>query len=95
MATRPDREARGLADSIRSRPVPDSGTPGGATPYGLSARRLARSLTLSPSTLAHHVEGLEQAGLVHRAPWTVYDRRKVAVRLTETGRRAVGCFTGG
>jgi len=66
-----------------------------ATAYGLSARRLARSLGLSPSTLAHHLDVLERAGLIRRAPWTIYDRRKVAVRLTETGRHAVRCFTGG
>lgn len=64
-----------------------------ATAYGLSARRLARSLSLSPSTLAHHLDVLEGAGLIHRAPWTIYDRRKVAVRLTETGRHAIRCFT--
>ena len=66
-----------------------------ATAYGLSARRLARSLDVSPSTLAHHLDVLEGAGLVHRAPWTIYDRRKVAVRLTEMGRYALRCFTPG
>ena len=64
-----------------------------ATGYGLSARRLARSLGVSPSTLAHHLDVLEGAGLVRRAPWTIYDRRKVAVRLTETGRYALRRFT--
>lgn len=67
----------------------------GATPYGLSPRRLARALELSPSTLAHHLEVLEGADLVRRVPWTIYDRRKVAVRLTDSGRYAVGRFTGG
>ncbi|MGD8728299.1 MAG: MarR family transcriptional regulator [Gemmatimonadota bacterium] len=66
-----------------------------ATAYGLSARRLARSLGVSPSTLAHHLDVLEAAELIRRAPWTIYDRRKVAVRLTETGRYALRCFTGG
>ena len=66
-----------------------------ATVYGLSARRLARSLGVSPSTLAHHLDVLEEAGLVRRAPWTIYDRRKVAVRLTETGRYALDCLTSG
>jgi DNA-binding MarR family transcriptional regulator len=65
-----------------------------ATAYGLSARRLARSLAMNPSTLAHHLDVLERAGLVYRAPWTIYDRRKVAVRLTEAGRHAVRCLTG-
>lgn len=64
-----------------------------ATAYGLSARRLARSLGLGPSTVAHHLDVLEGAGLVRRAPWTIYDRRKVAVRLTESGRHALRCFT--
>lgn len=65
-----------------------------ATAYGLSARRLARSLGVSPSTMAHHLDVLEGADLVRRVPWTIYDRRKVAVRLTETGRYALRCFTG-
>lgn len=66
-----------------------------ATVYGLSPRQLAHLLGVSPSTLAHHLDGLERAGLVHRVPWTVYDRRKVAVRLTHTGHHAVRRFTGG
>ena len=66
-----------------------------ATAYGLSARRLARLLAMRPSTLAHHLNVLERAGLVHRAPWTLYDRRKVAVRLTDTGQHAVRRFTRG
>lgn len=60
-----------------------------ATAYGLSARRLVRALSVSRSTMAYHLDALEGAGLVHRVPWTVYDRRKVAVRLTEAGRYAV------
>jgi DNA-binding MarR family transcriptional regulator len=65
-----------------------------ASAYGLPARRLAGLLDLSPSTVAHHLDVLEQAGFVHREPWTPYDRRRVAVRLTETGRYAVRRFTG-
>lgn len=65
-----------------------------ATAYGLSPRRLSRALGLNPSTVAHHLDVLERAGLVTRAPWTIYDRRKVAVRLTATGRHALRCFTG-
>jgi DNA-binding MarR family transcriptional regulator len=60
-----------------------------ATPHGFSARRLARSLSMPPSTLAHHLDALEAAGLASRAPWDVHDRRKVAVRLTDEGRYAV------
>jgi len=65
-----------------------------ATEYGLPARRLAGLLDLRPSTVAHHLDVLERAGFVHRAPWTLYDRRRVAVRLTPTGRYAVRRFTG-
>jgi len=65
-----------------------------ATAYGLPSRRLAGLLELSPSTVAHHLDVLEGAGLVHRVPWTVYDRRRVAVRLTATGRYAVRRLTG-
>ena len=60
-----------------------------ATSYGLSARRLARLCCVAPSTLAHHLDALESAGLVSRVPWTIGDRRKVAVRLTPTGCHAV------
>ena len=67
----------------------------GATPYGLSAGRLARALAVRPSTLAHHLDVLERAGLVHRAPGTLFDRRTVVVRLTDTGRHAVRRFTRG
>ena len=66
-----------------------------ATPFGLSPRRIARALDVTPSTLAHHLDVLERAGLLHRAAWTLYDRRKVAVRLTVTGRYAVWRLTGG
>lgn len=67
----------------------------GATSYGLSPGQLARSLAMSPSTLAHHLDALERAGLVHRAPGTLHDRRKVAVRLTHTGHHALDRFTRG
>jgi DNA-binding MarR family transcriptional regulator len=61
----------------------------GATVYGLSARRLARSMSIAPSSLAHHLAALERAGFTVRVPWDVHDRRKVAVRLTDEGRYAV------
>lgn len=63
-----------------------------ATAYGLSARQLASSLEVSRSTLAHHLDVLEGAGFIRRAPWTIYDRRKVAVRLTATGRYVLRCL---
>jgi DNA-binding MarR family transcriptional regulator len=66
-----------------------------ATAYGLTVGMLARSLTLRPSTLAHHLDVLERAGLVHRTPSTLHDRRKVVVRLTAAGRHAVQHFNRG
>jgi DNA-binding MarR family transcriptional regulator len=60
-----------------------------ATLYGLSVRRLRCALSLRPSTLAYHLDALEAAGLIARARWTIHDRRKVAVRLTDAGRYAV------
>jgi DNA-binding MarR family transcriptional regulator len=60
-----------------------------ATDYGFSARRLARSMSTAPSSLAHHLDVLEEAGFIVRVPWAVHDRRKVAVRLTDEGRYAV------
>ena len=67
----------------------------GAPSYGLSPGQLARDLGMSPSTLAHHLGSLEHARLVHREPGTLYDRRKVAVRLTDKGRYAVRRLTRG
>ena len=60
-----------------------------STGYGLSVRRLTRALSVRPSTLAYHLDALENAGLIARSPWTVHDRRKVAVRLTDAGRYAL------
>lgn len=66
-----------------------------ATAYGQSAGRLAHLLSIGRSTLAYHLEALEHARLVRRGPWTVHDRRKVAVRLTEDGRYAARRLGGG
>jgi DNA-binding MarR family transcriptional regulator len=60
-----------------------------ATAYGLSARRLGDLLSMPPSSLAYHLDALERARLVTRSPWTIHDRRKVAVRITQAGRYAV------
>ncbi|MEQ1858288.1 MAG: MarR family transcriptional regulator, partial [Longimicrobiales bacterium] len=60
-----------------------------ATPFGFSARRLARGLRVSPSTLAYHLDALERAGFIVRTPCTVHDGRKVWVRLTDVGRYAL------
>lgn len=64
------------------------------TTFGLTPRRLSRALALSPATVAHHLDVMERAGLVHRARRGIYDRRKVSVRLTAAGRYALQCFTG-
>ncbi|MEX0836727.1 MAG: helix-turn-helix domain-containing protein [Gemmatimonadota bacterium] len=66
-----------------------------ATKFGLSPGALARALGVRPSTLAHHLDGLERAGLIHRRPWMLHDQRRVAVRLTDTGHYAVRRFTRG
>jgi DNA-binding MarR family transcriptional regulator len=60
-----------------------------ATDHGLSARRLARSLSVAPPTLAHHLDVLERSCFCTRVPWGVHDGRKVAVRLTDEGRYAL------
>jgi DNA-binding MarR family transcriptional regulator len=65
-----------------------------ASVFGLTPRRLSRALALSPSTVAHHLDAMERAGLVHRAPRGIYDRRKVSVLLTAAGRYALLCFNG-
>jgi DNA-binding MarR family transcriptional regulator len=62
---------------------------GSATGYGFSARRLARALSTAPSSLAHHLDALEEARFIVRVPWEIHDHRKVAVRLTAEGRYAV------
>lgn len=56
------------------------------TAFGVRPRRLARILGMKRSSLAHHLDGLEEAGLIRRRRrQTAYDRRGVAVRLTERG----------
>jgi DNA-binding MarR family transcriptional regulator len=59
-----------------------------ATTYGLSARRLGDLLSMKPPSLAYHLDALERASLLSRAPWGIGDRRKVAVRLTHAGHEA-------
>lgn len=58
-------------------------------PLGLIPRRIARLLTLPPSSLAHHLDVLEAAELIERTPLGLGDQRRVAVRLTPSGRYAV------
>lgn len=58
-------------------------------PLGLIPRRIARLLTLPPSSLAHHLDVLEAAELIERTPLDFGDQRRVAVRLTPSGRYAV------
>lgn len=59
-----------------------------ATAFGLTPRRLGHLLDLPPSTLAHHLDRLEVAGLIQRHPRGLYDRRYVTVRATAEGRYA-------
>lgn len=58
-------------------------------PLGLIPRRIARLLTLPPSSLAHHLDVLEAAELIERTPLDLGDQRRAAVRLTPSGRYAV------
>lgn len=60
-----------------------------ATACGLSPGRLARLLAVRPSTLAHHLDVLESAGMISRRPRRLADMRKVAVRLTDRGVSAL------
>lgn len=60
-----------------------------ATTFGLPPWRLARLLETAPSSLAHHLDALEEAGLIARIRWALHDRRRVSVRLTDSGREAL------
>lgn len=64
-----------------------------ASSFGLSPRRLARLLAVGPSTLAHHLDALERAGMISRQPRGIRDGRRVQVRLTDTGRYAARRLT--
>lgn len=57
-------------------------------PYELSPSRLADVLGLTRGALSARLAGLEQRGLIAREHDTA-DRRRVRVRLTPAGRRAV------
>lgn len=63
-----------------------------ATAFGLTVRRIALSLAVRPSSLAHHLDVLEETGLVYRTSKVLHDRRKVIVRLTDEGRYALALF---
>jgi len=65
-----------------------------ASSFGLTPRRISRAVALSPSTVAHHLDVMERAGLVRRAPRGIYDKRKISVLLTPAGRYALLRFTG-
>lgn len=66
----------------------------GASVFGLTPRRISRAVALSPSTVAHHLDVMEGAGLVRRAPRGIYDRRKISVHVTVAGRFALQRFNG-
>lgn len=59
-----------------------------ATAFGLTPRRLAWLLHMPASSLAHHLNVLEEAGMVDRRPRNLYDGRAVTVRLTPPGTAA-------
>lgn len=59
-----------------------------ATAFGLTPRRLAWLLRMPASSLAHHLDVLEEAGMIDRRPRDLHDGRAVTVRLTLPGRAA-------
>lgn len=59
-----------------------------ATAFGLTPKRLAWLLRVPPSSLAHHLNVLEDAGMVERRPRNLHDGRAVTVRLTLPGLAA-------
>ena len=60
-----------------------------ASAFGLTPTRLARLLEMRASSLAHHLDVLEEAGLIERRPRGLHDQRRVAVRLTAGGADAL------
>ena len=61
---------------------------GAATVFGLTPRRLGHLLDLPPSTLAYHLDRLEEANLVERRARGFHDGRQVSVRATKEGTYA-------
>lgn len=59
-----------------------------ATAFGLTPRRLAWLLRMPASSLAHHLDVLEEAGMIDRRPRNFCDGRAVTVRLTPPGMAA-------
>lgn len=59
-----------------------------ATVFGLTPGRLAWLLCMPASSLAHHLDVLEEAGMIDRRPRNLYDGRAVTVRLTPRGTAA-------
>lgn len=56
---------------------------------GAKPSRIARALEMKRSSLAHHLDVLEGAGMIERRPRGFYDGRHVAARLTERGTYAL------
>ena len=56
---------------------------------GAKPSRIAWALEMKRSSLAHHLDVLEGAGMIERRPRGFYDGRHVAVRLTERGAYAL------
>lgn len=59
-----------------------------ATAFGLTPRRLAWLLRMPASSLAHHLDVLEEAEMIDRRPRDLHDGRAVTVRLTPPGKAA-------
>lgn len=59
-----------------------------ATAFGLTPGRLAHLLDLPPSTLAHHLDRLEESDLVGRRDRGLHDGRRVSVQATREGAYA-------
>jgi len=62
-------------------------------PYELTAGELVRQTMVTTGAVTNRIDRLEQRGLVERARTT--DRRKVLVRLTDSGRALVDEVVGG
>jgi DNA-binding MarR family transcriptional regulator len=55
---------------------------------GIGVRELAAQERISPAGMSGHVDRLERAGLVSRAP-SVTDRRRVGLQVTAEGERVL------
>jgi len=56
---------------------------------GIGVRELAALEGISPAGMSGHVDRLEKAGLVERAPGSGGDRRRVGLHVTREGERVL------